>query len=79
VNPLFDKLSTLLVNKFGRHPDELTPEVTLADLELESLAIVEFAVTASTEFGVTLNEDELSDDQTLGQVVELLGRKGAHL
>jgi acyl carrier protein len=70
-----DRLAALLISRFGVTEGELSPHVTFAELDLDSLALVEFAMVAEKEFAVPLGEDELSPSDTLAAAVELIDRK----
>ncbi len=70
------RLSTILVSYFGVEEDEVRPDVTFAELDLDSLAIVEFALVAEKEFGVAIGEDEISPHATVDDALALLGAKG---
>ncbi len=72
----FTRLSTILVSYFGVEESEVRPEVTFAELDLDSLAIVEFALVAEKEFGVAIGEDEISPHATVDDALALLGEKG---
>ena len=72
----FTRLSTILVSYFGVEESEVRPEVTFAELDLDSLAIVEFALVAEKEFGVAIGEDEISPHATVDDALALLGTKG---
>jgi acyl carrier protein len=72
---VLERLAALLTSRFGITDDELRPDVTLAELDLDSLALVEFAMVAEKEFGVPFGEDEVSPQATLSDTVELIGAK----
>lgn len=72
---VLERLATLLISRFGVTEDELRPDVTFAELDLDSLALVEFAMVAEKEFGVLLGEDELSPQVTVSEAIELIGSK----
>ncbi|WP_436498550.1 acyl carrier protein [Actinokineospora sp. HUAS TT18] len=72
-----DQVRTLLVASFGVGAEEVGAEVTLAELDVDSLALVEFALMAEKEFGVAIDEEEISKDFTMGDVVTLIERKKA--
>lgn len=67
-----DRLSSLLVSRFGINADELVPEVTFSELDLDSLTLVEFLLVVDKEFGVELPSDAVSPDDTVTRVAELL-------
>ncbi|MBB1243674.1 acyl carrier protein [Streptomyces durbertensis] len=70
-------LSTVLTEKFEVPADRIDDDATLADLELDSLAVVELLVTLQEELGVPLDDSEASGETTVGEVsravVRLLG------
>ncbi|MGH3858654.1 acyl carrier protein [Actinokineospora sp.] len=72
-----DQVRELLVASFGVGAQEVGAEVTLAELDVDSLALVEFALMAEKEFGVAIDEEEISKDFTMGDVVSLIERKKA--
>ena len=74
---ILDRISTLLVARFGVEADEFQPDVTLADLDLDSLALVEFGLVAEKEFGVKIGDNEVSPSDTVGDLAKLIIAKGA--
>lgn len=70
------RLSGILVSHFGVEEHEVTPDATFAELDLDSLAIVEFALVAEQEFGVVIAEDEVSPKARLADAIALLTAKG---
>jgi acyl carrier protein len=72
----YARLSTILVTYFGVEESEVRPDATFAELDLDSLAIVEFALVAEKEFGVAIGEDEVSPHATVDDALVLLGAKG---
>jgi acyl carrier protein len=71
------RLRELLVSHFGVEEHEVTPEATFAQLDLDSLGIVEFALVAEKEFGVVLAEDDVTPKVKVADAVALLTAKGA--
>lgn len=74
----FSRLSAILTTYFGVEESEVRPDATFAELDLDSLAIVEFALVAEKEFGVAIGEDEVSPHATVTDALALLGAKGVH-
>lgn len=74
---VYDRVKTLLVEKFGVPEDDLSPEATFEDLDLDSLDLVEFALAAEEELGVRISDEEAEDLETLQDTVKLLESKGA--
>lgn len=73
---VLQRLRELLVDHFGVEEHEVVPEATFAQLDLDSLGIVEFALVAEKEFGVVLGEDEVSPKARVAEAVDLLTAKG---
>jgi acyl carrier protein len=71
-----DRLCGILTGYFGVEADEVRPDATFAELDLDSLAIVEFALVAEKEFGVLIGEDEVTPHATVADALSLLGAKG---
>lgn len=74
---VYDRVKTLLVDKFGVPDDDITPEATFEDLDLDSLDLVEFALAAEEELGVRITDEEAEDLENLQDTVKLLESKGA--
>jgi acyl carrier protein len=72
---VLERLAALLITRFGVTRDEVRPDVTFAELDLDSLALVEFAMVAEKEFGIPIGEDELAPQATVTDAVELIGGK----
>lgn len=74
---VYDRVKGLLVDKFGVPEDDISPEATFEDLDLDSLDLVEFALAAEEELGVRISDEEAEDLETLQDTVKLLESKGA--
>lgn len=72
---MFQQITDILVGKFHVDPAAVTPDVTLTDLELDSLDIVELGLTMQQELGTTLTDDDLVNAGSLGAIVELAGQR----
>jgi acyl carrier protein len=69
---VLERLAALLINRFGVSDDELRPDVTFAELDLDSLALVEFVMVVEKEFGVPVGEDDLTPGSTVTDAVTLI-------
>jgi acyl carrier protein len=72
---VLERLAALLVSRFGVSEGEIRPDVTFADLDLDSLSLVEFAMVAEKEFGIPFGEDDVSPQGTVIEAVELIGAR----
>lgn len=77
MSTVYDRVSALLVDKFGVPADDLSADATFEDLDLDSLDLVEFSLACEEELGVRIEDEEAEDLTTLGDAVRLLESKGA--
>jgi acyl carrier protein len=76
VNEVFEKVKNLFVEELGIDAEKVTMEAKLEeDLEIDSLGIVEVVMAFEDEFGIEIDDDELTDVGTVGQAVNLLHSK----
>ncbi|WP_329792603.1 phosphopantetheine-binding protein [Lentzea sp. DG1S-22] len=67
-----DRLTTLLVTHFGASAQRVSGTATFEELDFDSLALVELAMVAQKEFGVEVDEQEITPDQSVQDVAELI-------
>ncbi len=79
MSPVYDRVKQLLVDKFGVPAEDVTPQATFEDLDLDSLDLVEFALAAEEELGVRISDEEAESLETLEDTVQLLESKGAQV
>ncbi|MFJ1595335.1 acyl carrier protein [Streptomyces sp. NPDC088261] len=65
-------LVTLLVDKFDVDPDAVKPGSTLAELELDSLAVVELLVTVQERWGVELDDADADAELSIDHLARLV-------
>ena len=76
VNEVFEKVKNLFVEELGIDAEKVTMEAKLEeDLEIDSLGIVEVVMAFEYEFGIEIDDEELTDVGTVGQAVNLLHSK----
>ena len=61
--------------ELGTERGELSHEVTLESLDVDSLDLVELAQIVEEEFGVELRGDDIKDVKSVGQVIDLVVAK----
>jgi acyl carrier protein len=72
MDTVFPRLAQLIATNFGIPEKQITPDTTFEDLEFDSLALVELAVTVKGQFGVEIEEDAVTVEDTLSRVAELI-------
>ena len=73
----YDRVSTLLVDRLGVPAEDISADAAFAELDLDSLDLVEFALAAEETFGVAISDDEAEGLRTVGDAVQLLEAKHA--
>lgn len=68
----YDTVRSALAATFRIPEDELHPQVTLAQLEMDSLALAEFALVLEERLGVKLQSEHATGETTLAEVAEHL-------
>lgn len=56
-------------------PEQVTPEATREDVELDSLAVVELSLLLEKELGMNISDDELLELDTIGEMAELMEQR----
>jgi acyl carrier protein len=70
-----ERIAKVLSTDFEISPDAVDSEVTLALLKFDSLTLVELALVLEKEFGITVEEGELTDAMTIGDTAALVAAK----
>lgn len=72
MNDIYERLVALLASGFGLEPDEVGPDRTFGELEMDSLALVELGLTAQQEFGVPIADDDIRSGDTIAQAAKII-------
>jgi acyl carrier protein len=75
MDAVYDHLVTLLTGKFDVDAAEIRPEVSLGDLGLDSLAVVELFVTLQEHWEIPLEEGDPAAELTLRDVAQAVSRE----
>ncbi|MBB1244475.1 acyl carrier protein [Streptomyces durbertensis] len=76
---MFDTLKDILVDKLKVSPDLITAEATPEEIDLDSLAIVELSLVLQKELGIEVSDDELTEAETVGDIVRLMDERSARV
>ncbi|MFK8906548.1 phosphopantetheine-binding protein [Streptomyces sp. YS-3] len=68
----YDVLVGILTEKFRIPESELSPDVTLEDVDLDSLGRVEFMITLRDQTGAPFSEEQFTLDTTLLDIATAL-------
>jgi acyl carrier protein len=74
---VFETLKEMLVSKLKVAPEQVTPEATREDVELDSLAVVELSLLLEKELGLQISDDELLEAATMGDMADLMVERSA--
>jgi acyl carrier protein len=70
--PTFEILSQVLEEKFGVLRDDIKPSTVLEDIELDSLALIEVALTLQKQLGFAIPTEDLNSSGTVSDLYELV-------
>ncbi len=72
-NNIFEKLKAIVVNQIGIDADNVKPESDIIkDLGCDSLDIVDMLMSVEEEFGVTIDDSDVSEMRTVLDVVNFI-------
>ena len=72
-NDIFEMLKAIAVNDIGIDADKITPESNIIkDLGLDSLDIVDMLMKVEETFGVTIDDGDVVEMKTVGDVVRFI-------
>jgi acyl carrier protein len=57
---------------FGPDADQITPQATFEELDIDSLDLVELAQIVEDEYGVVLKGEDMKQLKTVGDAVEMI-------
>ncbi len=70
---VFEKIKQLLAEQFGVEEDSVTMDMTFTDdLNADSLDIVELIMAIEEEFDITVNDEDMENVKTVGDVVNYI-------
>lgn len=75
-NNIFEKLKAMAVEQIGIDPALIKPESDIIkDLGCDSLDIVDMLMSVEEEFGVTVEDKDVSEMRTMADVVNFIDSK----
>lgn len=70
---VLDKIKDMLEKQFGIDKSKITEDSDIIkDIGADSLDIVEFLMDAENEWGITIEEEDVKDLHTIGDVVKYI-------
>jgi acyl carrier protein len=71
-----EKVRNILVESLTLEPEEVTPESNLrTDLEMDSTEVVELVVALEQDFDIKISDGEITNRQSVGEVVKIVRGK----
>ena len=71
----YETVQDILVTKFGLPADDISPETTFVELDLDSLDLVELSMAVEDRIGVGIDDDEVENIRSVGDAVTLIDTK----
>ncbi len=77
MNAIEERIAAVLVNQLKVEHGVIDSEATFASLDVDSLIIVELALLLDGEFGIAIDDGELTNDMTVRDAARLIAAKRA--
>lgn len=78
-NPTADEVRKLIVDELselaGLQPEDIKPDATLEDLDIDSLDLVELAQIIEERYEVRLERDDFKDVNTVGGAIDAIVKR----
>ncbi|MCI0383776.1 acyl carrier protein [Streptomyces sp. CNQ085] len=71
----YDQLVEIVTKLHDAPRDRTSPDVTFAQLDIDSLTMVEISMRIERDLGVHIDDNELQEDLTLGATTKLIDSK----
>jgi acyl carrier protein len=72
MSDVYDRVVNILITRFEVEPEEVRPDATFEELELDSLFLVELALVIQQDMGVKFSEDDATPRSTIASVAEII-------
>jgi acyl carrier protein len=70
--PTFEQFAMIIAEKAAIPLERVTPDTTLKEIEVDSLALIEVALVAEENFGGEVPTDDLNSAATVQELYELV-------
>jgi len=70
-----EKVFSRVAENMGVEKESLKPETSFQELGADSLDMVEFAIDVEEEFGIVVEQEDMSKIKTLGDAVQFIEGK----
>jgi len=70
-----EKLGEILTEHFDLSEDEISREMTLESITVDSLDMLQLVVAIEEEFDITLDDEDLRQLETLGDMFDRIGER----
>jgi acyl carrier protein len=71
----YDRLVAIVTKLHDTPGDRISPDVTFAQLDVDSLTMVEIGMHIERELGIHVDDNELEEDLTLAATTRLIDAK----
>ena len=73
---VLDKIKSILSTQFGIDEDQINENTdVVSDLGADSLDVVELMMSVEDEFGIMIQDEEIAELKTVGDVVNYIERR----
>ncbi|MER7419935.1 phosphopantetheine-binding protein [Micromonospora sp. NPDC047465] len=69
---VYQQMVEILTTRFETEPDEIGPDVTFEELDLDSLFMVELALVLQKEFNIRIADEDATPRTTIGALAGVI-------
>ncbi|WP_405096560.1 acyl carrier protein [Micromonospora sp. NBC_01412] len=69
---VYQQMVEILTTRFETEPDEIGPDVTFEELDLDSLFMVELALVLQKEFNIRIADEDATPRTTIGGLASVI-------
>ena len=55
---IYEKMKAIIVEQLGRKPEEITPDISFKELDVDSLDVVQLVMAIEDEFDILIDDEE---------------------
>ena len=72
VDALFEKIRSVVARHLELDPEKLLPETTFAEIEADSLDVVEIVMALEEEFDIEIPDERIENVKSLQEIVDFI-------
>ncbi|MDD2568843.1 MAG: acyl carrier protein [Clostridia bacterium] len=72
---IYEKVKTIIIEQLGRKPENIAPETSFKDLDVDSLDVVQLIMAIEDEFDIIIEDEEAERLDTMPHAIAFIEEK----